>query len=277
MAGPKRTPEAYDRLLAAIRPLETGLVAFSGGVDSLLVLRAALDALGPDAVMAATLRAPYTPEHEVETARRAARDMNVRHDVLAVPFPEVLRDNPPERCYLCKRELFGRLADRAASEGFGHVLDGTNADDLGDHRPGMRAVTELGVKSPLLAAGLAKADVRRLSRELELPGWDRPAGACLLTRLPHGTAVTDAALSRIAAGEEILRRIGFPEARLRSHGELARIEVARERIAALVAADAAQDIRGALAALGFRHVTVDLAGYRRGSLNAPPKPDATAS
>lgn len=267
----------YERLLAVIRPLETGLVAFSGGVDSLLTLRAALDALSPDAVMAVTLRTPYTPAHEVEAATQAARDLGVRHEVLDIPFPEALRDNPPERCYACKRLLFGRLLDRAAAEGFGHVFDGTNADDPGDHRPGLRALSELGIESPLLAAGLTKADVRRLSRELGLPGWDRPAGACLLTRIPHGTAVTDAALSRIAAGETFLRGIGFPEARLRSHGDVARIEVAPDHIAALVAANAAHDVDGVLKALGYRHVAVDLAGYRMGSLNTNTQPDAKTS
>lgn len=281
MAGNKgrspRSPAGYDRLLAVIRPLETGLVAFSGGVDSLLVLRAAVDALGSDAVMAVTLRAPYTPGHEVVTATRVAKDMGVRHEVLEIPLPQAIRANPPDRCYVCKRLLCGRLLDRASVEGFGHVLDGTNTDDLGDHRPGLRAIRELGIKSPLLLAELAKDDVRWLSRELGLPGWDRPAGACLLTRIPHGTVVTEAELDRIGAGEDFLRQIGFPEARLRSHGELARIEVTPDRVAALVAANATHDVDGVLKGLGYAHVTVDLAGYRMGSLNDKPSCEASAS
>lgn len=268
---------AYDRLLAVMRPYGTALVAFSGGVDSLLVLRAALDALSPEAVLAVTLRTPYTPPHDVAAASQAARDMGVGHEILDIPFPEALRDNPPDRCYTCKRLLFGRLVEKAAASGLGNVFDGTNADDLGDHRPGLRAVRELGIISPLLAAGLAKADIRRLSRELELPGWDRPAGACLLTRIPHGMTVTEAELARIAAGEAFLREIGFPEARLRSHGDVARIEVAQNHIAALVAANAAHDVDGTLKRLGYSHVAVDLSGYRMGSLNTQQDQDAQTS
>ncbi|UJX39478.1 ATP-dependent sacrificial sulfur transferase LarE [Desulfovibrio sp. JY] len=267
----------YDQLLAVMRPYGTALVAFSGGVDSLLVLRAALDALSPEAVLAVTLRTPYTPPHDVAAASQAARDMGVGHEILDIPFPEALRDNPPDRCYTCKRLLFGHLVDRAAASGLGSVFDGTNADDLGDHRPGLRAVCELGIISPLLAAGLAKADIRRLSQELGLPGWDRPAGACLLTRIPHGVTVTEAELARIAGGEEFLRSIGFPEARLRSHGELARIEVAPDHVAALVAASAAHDVDGTFKHLGYRYVTVDLSGYRMGSLNAQPNQDPKTS
>lgn len=258
----------YDDLLARIRPLGSALVAFSGGVDSLLVARAALDALGREAVLAVTLCAPYTPSQDRIAARQAAAAMGLRHEELDVPFPEILRHNPPERCYLCKRLLFGQLVSLATREGLACVLDGSNADDLGDHRPGMRAVGELGIRSPLLAAGLTKADVRRLSRERDVPGWDRPAGACLLTRLPHGTVVAGEVLARIDAGEAFLRELGFPEARLRSHGDVARIEVAREHIAALVGDAVARRVDETLKGLGYAHVAVDLAGYSRGSLNA---------
>lgn len=266
---------AYARLLDAIRPLRGGLVAFSGGVDSSLLLRAALDALPRERVLAVTLAAPYTPDDEVRAARTIAQTLGARHEVLSVAFPEVLRDNPPDRCYRCKRLLFGLLADKAAQTGLVHLLDGTNADDLGAYRPGLRAVRELGVASPLAAAGLTKALVRALARKHALPNWDAPAGACLLTRLPHGERVEEAVLRRIEAGENVLREAGFPEARLRSHGTLARIEVAPERIAALVAAAGAKGLDAALKRCGYRHVAVDLAGYRSGSFDPPEADDLT--
>jgi pyridinium-3,5-biscarboxylic acid mononucleotide sulfurtransferase len=260
---------AYARLLDAIRPLGRGLVAFSGGVDSSLLLRAALDALSPENVLAVTLAAPYTPDGEVHAAEELARELGARHETVPVAFPEVLRDNPPDRCYRCKHLLFGLLLDKTAQTGSVHLLDGTNADDLGAHRPGLQAVRELGVASPLAAAGLTKALVRDLAREHGLPNWDAPAGACLLTRLPQGERVEEAVLRRIEAGEKILREAGFPEARLRNHGALARIEVAPERIAVLIAAAGATGLDAALKQLGYRHVAVDLAGYRSGSFDPP--------
>jgi len=260
-----RTPRAgYAALCDAIRPLTGGVVAFSGGVDSSLVLRAALDTLPRECVLAVTLAAPYTPDVEVRAAKDLAQRLGAPHEIVPVAFPEFLRDNPPDRCYRCKRLLFGLLLDKAARTGLPHLLDGTNADDLGAYRPGLRAVRELHVASPLAATGLTKALVRALAREHGLPNWDAPAGACLLTRLPHGERVEEAVLRRIEAGETILREAGFPGARLRNHGELARIEVAPERLAALVATAGERNLDAALKDLGYRHVTVDLAGYRTG-------------
>ena len=260
-----RASEKYRHLLGGLCSLGNAVVAFSGGLDSTFLLHAARQALG-DGVLAATLVTAYMPEAEIEDAKRTARAMRVRHLLVAVPFPEELRTNPPDRCYRCKRILFRLLTEVAAQENIAHVLDGTNLDDLDDYRPGMRALGELGIESPLLAEDLTKQDIRELSREQGLV-WDKPAGACLLSRLPHDTRVTDAALRRIDQAENFLRELGFATVRLRSHGDLARIEVPRERVAEILEADRRHGIDARLKALGYRYVTVDLAGYRMGSLN----------
>lgn len=256
----------FDALLTNLAPLGRAVVAFSGGLDSSLLVFAARRALGEGA-LAVTIDAPYMPRAEQEDAAALARHLGVRHRRLKVPFPEAVRDNPPERCYICKRTLFALLGEIAAAEAGGHVLDGTNQDDLSDHRPGFRALRELGVKSPLLEAHLTKADIRELSRLHGLPTWDKPASACLLSRIPHGVRVEEAELERIDQGEHFLKQLGFAAVRLRSHGDVARIEVPRDMVAEIVAADRAHGIDARLKALGYCHVAVDLAGYRMGSLN----------
>lgn len=261
---------AYARLLAVIRPLERVVVAFSGGADSTLLLDACIKALGGENVLAATLDAPYMARAEIADARRVAAVLGARHAVIDAPFPEALRANPEDRCYQCKRHLLGRLQTLAASQGFGCVVEGSNADDLDDHRPGMRAVRELGVVSPLLTAGLDKAAVRELSRWRGLDTWDKPAQPCLLTRFPHGATISMADVRRVEAAEDALRDLGFVGARVRCHGDLARIEVASEQVAAL--AQTGQKAHAALTGLGFAFVTLDLAGYRRGSFNHIPEP-----
>ncbi len=256
----------YRNLLRELHSLGRAVVAFSGGLDSTFLLHAARQALADD-VLAVTLVTSYMPATEIEEAKSTARAMHIRHLLLEAPFPEAIRTNPPERCYLCKHSLFTRLTEAAAAEKIAHVLDGTNMDDLDDHRPGMKALGELGVKSPLLAKGLTKQDIRDLSREQGLLAWDKPAGACLLSRLPHGRRVEDAELRRIDRAEGFLKELGFAAVRLRSHGELARIEVPRERVAEVIEADRRHWIDAHLKALGYQFVAVDLAGYRRGSLN----------
>jgi uncharacterized protein len=264
-----RHAEIYDHLLAAIRPLTRVVVAFSGGVDSTLLLDACTRALGRENVLAATLDAPYMARAEIADARRVAAVLGARHAVIDAPFSEMLRANPEDRCYQCKRHLLGRLQTLAASQGFGRVVEGSNADDLDDHRPGMRAVRELGVLSPLLAAGLDKAAVRELSRWRGLDTWDKPAQPCLLTRFPHGAAISMADVRRVETAEAVLRDLGFVGARVRCHGDLARIEVSSEQVAAL--AQTGQKAHATLTDLGFSFVTLDLAGYRMGSFNRVPE------
>ena len=265
-ASVRTTDEKYRDLLGGLRSMRKAVVAFSGGLDSTFLLHAAQQALGDD-VLAVTMATPYMSEAEIEGATYAAKAMRVRHLLLTIPFPEAIRNNPPDRCYLCKHSLFTLLLDVAAKENIIDVLDGTNLDDLNDYRPGMRALSELGIKSPLLAAGLTKQNIRDLSREHGLATWDKPAAACLLSRIPHGTRIEESELRRIDQAEHFLKELGFEAVRLRSHGDLARIEVPREQVAEVVEADRRHGIVPRLLALGYRHVAVDLAGYRMGSLN----------
>ncbi|WP_319584562.1 ATP-dependent sacrificial sulfur transferase LarE [uncultured Pseudodesulfovibrio sp.] len=272
MSLTQQQKKQYAVLLAEIYGLERVLVAFSGGVDSTLLLQAAQRAVG-DGVLAVTFATPYSPVEETACAVEFAKSLGVRHKLVELPIPEDIRNNPPERCYLCKRTLFSELARMAENEGIRHILDGSNLDDLGDHRPGRRAIKELGVRSPLLDAGLTKQDIRDLSHEYGLPTWDKPAGACLLTRLPHGSDVEETELRRIDQGETYLKGLGFAAVRLRSHGEVARIELPPEDIAACLESGVRKLIDERLKALGYRYVAVDLAGYRMGSLNEPQAAD----
>lgn len=255
--------DALLRILAAGGPVA---VAFSAGVDSTLLVAAATAALG-DNVLALTAKTAALPARELEAAKQLAEDLGVRHeiveiDALAVP---AFRENAPDRCYHCKKNIFTALWERARAEGFTRLAEGSNTDDLKDYRPGHRALGELDVESPLRAAGLSKAEIRAISRALELPTADKPSFACLASRVPYGDPITAETLRRIDAAETLLAERGFTQYRVRCHGDLARIEVLESELDALFAQRKA--ISDALRNLGFSYVTMDLQGFQSGSLN----------
>lgn len=247
------------------------LVAFSGGVDSSALLDLALEAHdGP--VLAVTVTSALQPEGEDEAAAAVAADLGASHrflelDVLA---DESIRPNDRQRCYHCKRRILTALNELARTEGLSEVIEGSNLDDDGDDRPGKRAVAELGVGSPLHQAGLLKSELRRFARERGLRVWDKPALACLASRIPYGEPLELKRLRRVDRAEAILRREGFAEVRLRDHGEIARIEVPAKRIAALVELSLRWRLVAELTALGYTYVAVDLVGYRTGAMNEAP-------
>ena len=258
--------EKESRLRAAIRAMGSLVVAYSGGVDSTLVLKIAHDELGERA-LGVTAVSPSLPSGELEEAEAAARRLGVRW--VSIETDEVddprYQANTEARCYFCKTEVYGQLIAYARAHGFTHVADGLNTDDLTDRRPGRMAATEHGVRSPLAEVGLSKAEVREISRRLELPTWDKPSLACLSSRLPYGTRVTRETLSQVDRAEQVVRRWGARQVRVRHHGELARIEVEADDLPTVLTHK--DEIARALHDLGYAYVTIDLDGYRTGSLN----------
>lgn len=262
------TIRSYEQLVQNLGQHQGALVAYSGGVDSSLLLAAARDALGQRA-LAAIGRSPSYPAREYNAAMDQARALGV--EVLTVETREMdnpdYRQNPPDRCFHCKQTLFSALHALAAQRGLEAVLEGSNADDQNDHRPGMKAAAALGTRAPFVELGITKAQIRAMARHKGLEVWDKPSLACLASRVPYGSDITPERLSRIDRAEEVVRARGISQVRVRDHGEVARIEVSPDQIAGLTDEGAREDLVQAIKECGFRYVALDLQGYRTGAMN----------
>jgi uncharacterized protein len=257
-----------DKLFEILRGLDRVIVAYSGGTDSAYLAWAANTVLGERA-LAVTADSPSIPESHKRDAAEYARQLGFRHEVIPTyefENPDYVK-NDADRCFHCKDELFLRLDQIAAERGIAHIVYGVNQDDLGDYRPGQTAAKIHQVKAPLVEAALTKREIRELSREAGLSFWDRPAAACLSSRIPYGTPVTPETIKRIEVGEEELKLLGFRQFRVRFHGELVRVEIARDELEKALSLEMFEKITSIFKPLGFHYVTLDLQGYRQGSMN----------
>lgn len=265
----RKLQKKYDRLTDIVRSIKKICIAYSGGVDSTLLVKVCVDTLGKKHVLAVTAVSETYPSSDIRNARQLARETGVKHIILKTPEMQNpdFTANTNNRCYFCKKSFFKELLRKADEYGFTAVCDGSNTDDQYDYRPGRKAAAEFKIRSPLMEAGMNKKDIRALSRKLGLSGWDRPANPCLASRIPYGTPITKDRLIAVEKAEDFLHSLGFRAVRVRSHGRLARIELPARDIAKFMRIRTREAAAARLKKLGFIWISIDIEGYRTGSMN----------